>query len=74
MIVNRIADLFLILGVVATAFFYQTLDFSIVLGSTAFLSCCFMCFATFTIPVFSVITFLFFLGAMGKSAQIGLHT
>ena len=74
MIVNRIADLFLIMGVAATAFFYHTLDFSIVLGSTAFFSGCFMCLSTFTFPVFSVITFLFFLGAMGKSAQIGLHT
>ncbi len=74
MIVNRIADLFLTFGLVITAFFYQTLDFSIVLGSTAVFSQCLMCLSDFTLPVFTLITFLFFLGAMGKSAQLGLHT
>lgn len=74
MVVNRIADVFLTAGLVTMLFFYQSLDFSIILGTSHLFTTSFIFISDTSVPLFTLITLLLFLGAMGKSAQLGLHT
>lgn len=64
MVVNRIADLAFTLGILAAFYTFRTVEFTIMFGLApqAHLS------------AVSAINLLLFIGAMGKSAQIGLHT
>ncbi|MFC3124705.1 NADH-quinone oxidoreductase subunit L [Pseudoroseomonas globiformis] len=69
-IVNRVGDLFFMLGMALTFWTFGTIEFNgIFQGVEAAQN---MTFAG--LPVLEVIALLLFLGAMGKSAQIGLHT
>ena len=61
MIVNRIADLAFTIGIVVTFYTFRTTEFNIVFGLAPYMNV-------------SSISALLFFGAMGKSAQIGLHT
>jgi NADH-ubiquinone oxidoreductase chain 5 len=67
-IVNRIGDFGLILGIIGLMVIFKSVDyetiFSIVSGSAL------------TIPhsILTLVALLLFIGAVGKSAQIGLHT
>jgi NADH-quinone oxidoreductase subunit L len=63
-IMNRIGDLGLILGVMLIAINFGTLDMAIVTNKAA----------SMDTPTLTIITFLLFIGAMGKSAQIPLFT
>jgi NADH-quinone oxidoreductase subunit L len=74
LIVNRIADFTLTMGIVLMFFIFKTLDFQIIFAIAPF-----FIFKTFVIydvayNILDVICLLLFFGAMGKSAQIGLHT
>lgn len=69
-IVNRVGDLFFMLGMGLTFWTFGSIEFNTIFqGVEAARQ---VTFAGF--PVVEVIALLFFLGAMGKSAQIGLHT
>ncbi|WBV42061.1 NADH-quinone oxidoreductase subunit L [Pseudoroseomonas cervicalis] len=69
-IVNRVGDLFFMLGMALTFWTFGSIEFnSIFQGVEAARQLSFA-----GLPVLEVIALLFFLGAMGKSAQIGLHT
>jgi len=69
-IVNRVGDLFFMLGMALTFWTFGTIEFNgIFQGVEAARQATFAGF-----PALEVIALLFFLGAMGKSAQIGLHT
>jgi len=75
MVVNRVSDLFFTVGILAIYFTFQTVEFNTVFGLAPF----FIGDKTtilfgYNISPLTLITFLLFLGAMGKSAQIGLHT
>lgn len=74
MIVNRIADLAFTIGVLAVFSTFQTVEFSSVFGLAPFLVSSKVLFSTFVVSPLTLITSLLFLGARGKSAQIGLHT
>jgi NADH:ubiquinone oxidoreductase subunit 5 (subunit L)/multisubunit Na+/H+ antiporter MnhA subunit len=74
MIVNRIADLALTIGVLATFYTFQSLEFSTVFGLAPYLTESTLVFGNLPVAPLTLITVLLFLGAMGKSAQIGLHT
>jgi NADH-quinone oxidoreductase subunit L len=69
-IVNRVGDLFFMLGMALTFWTFGSIEFSTIFdGVEAARS------ATFWgLPALEVIGVLLFLGAMGKSAQLGLHT
>jgi NADH-quinone oxidoreductase subunit L len=74
MIVNRIGDFGLAIGIFAIYFYFQSFDYAIVFSLASV-------FATETIPfldvnisIYDFIGFFLFVGAVGKSAQIGLHT
>jgi proton-translocating NADH-quinone oxidoreductase chain L len=75
LIVNRIGDFSLIIGISLCFFLYKTLTFSVIFALTPFLytETFFVIFDT-SYHLISLICFFFFIGAVGKSAQIGLHT
>jgi NADH-quinone oxidoreductase subunit L len=74
LIVNRVADFALILGLAAIFFVFKSLDVHIIFSLAPFFSNSSLNFLNFNFPVLNVICSLLFIGAMGKSAQIGLHT
>jgi len=55
-------------------FFFQSLDFHVVFMLAQFLQDTMVMISGIKISVLSLICSLLFIGAMGKSAQIGLHT
>lgn len=74
LIVNRIADLALTVGLAAIFFVFKTFDFHTIFSLAPFFLKSSFYFFNYEIPVLTIICFLLFVGAMGKSAQIGLHT
>ncbi len=78
-IVNRVGDIGLVLGICAIFMIFQTVDYDILFKSlsaygqnsidrpvVSYLGC--------QVDALNLIGILLFLGAMGKSAQLGLHT
>jgi NADH-quinone oxidoreductase subunit L len=69
-IVNRVGDLFFMLGLALTFWTFQSVEFDAIFdGVEAARSATFL-----GLPSLEVIGILLFLGACGKSAQLGLHT
>jgi NADH-quinone oxidoreductase subunit L len=69
-IVNRVGDLFFMLGLALTFWTFGSVEFSTIFGAIEQHRG-----ATFAgFPAYEVIGVLLFLGACGKSAQLGLHT
>jgi NADH-quinone oxidoreductase subunit L len=73
-IVNRVGDFGLILGIAACYLVFDSVQYDVIFANAA-------SFADSTIVVFgyefstlTIIGVLLFIGAMGKSAQLGLHT
>ena len=73
MLVNRIGDLGLALSICSVFLTFKTLDYSIVFSLANFASETNFSFLSFNADRLSIITFFIFWGALGKSAQIGLH-
>lgn len=74
LIINRVADLALTIGMAIIFYTYKSLDFHVVFPlAPFFLDSTIVCL-NYEFPVLTVICILLFIGAMGKSAQIGLHT
>ena len=74
MIVNRIGDFGLALGILTIFVKYQSVDYATVFSITPkFVDQKFF-FLNLEIDLLTVICLLLFVGSMGKSAQIGLHT
>ncbi len=73
-IVNRIGDFGFALGIMAIFFAFGSIDFDTVFGLAGGLAGESFVFLGAEFDLLTTITFLLFLGAMGKSAQIGLHT
>ena len=75
MVVNRVSDLFFTIGILAVFFTFQTVEFNTVFAlAPYFVASATISLGGYAVPPLTLITFLLFLGAMGKSAQIGLHT
>lgn len=74
LIVNRVADLALTIGMVSIFFVFKSLDFHTIFALVPFVVSSQFTFLGYEISALSTICFLLFIGAMGKSAQIGLHT
>ncbi len=69
-IVNRVGDLFFMLGLALTFWTFRSVEFDVIFaGVEAARSATFL-----GLPSLEVIGVLLFLGACGKSAQLGLHT
>jgi NADH-ubiquinone oxidoreductase chain 5 len=74
MIVNKIGDFGLSLAIALIFFVFQTFDFSIIFNVVPTVIHEDFIFFGFYINKITLITILIFIGAVGKSAQIGLHT
>jgi NADH-ubiquinone oxidoreductase chain 5 len=73
MLVNRVGDIGLALGICFSFLTFKTVDYALTfaLVPVALNNTCF--FLGFDINVISIISFLLFWGVLGKSAQIPLH-
>ena len=74
MVVNRVGDFGLSLGMLAIFFVFNAIDYSTVFASAPMVAGTTFCFLGFEVEKLTVICLLLFVGAVGKSAQIGLHT
>jgi len=74
MIINRIGDFGLALGILTIFVKYQSVDYATVFSITPqFVGQTFN-FLNFDINLLTIVGILLFVGSVGKSAQIGLHT
>lgn len=73
-IINRIGDLGLSLGIASCFYTFLTVDFNIIFNLTPYVLNESFYFLSYEFNKISVIAFFIFIGAVGKSAQIGLHT
>lgn len=74
MIVNRIGDFNLVLSILILFVNFKSLDYSSVAILIPFFKTQYFIFFNFNIHMVSLIGFFMFIGAIGKSAQLGLHT
>jgi NADH-ubiquinone oxidoreductase chain 5 len=74
MIVNRIGDFGLSLGIMAIFFAFKALDYSTVFALTPSFAGTKILVLNMEFDLLTIISLLLFVGAIGKSAQIGLHT
>ena len=73
-IVNRIGDFGFALGIFATFVIFGSLDFDTVFGKAPSAVGTTISFLGWQVPSLTLACILLFIGAMGKSAQLGLHT
>ena len=73
-IINRIGDTFFIIGIIFIYLIFDTIFFSEIFQKFNKIDFNTYNFLFFKIDDLTIITLLLLLGAMGKSAQIGLHT
>jgi len=73
-VMNRIGDFGLILGIFAVFFVFGTLEFDAVFDDVAAHQDTYLSFLGYDVSALNLIGMLLFIGAMGKSAQLGLHT
>jgi proton-translocating NADH-quinone oxidoreductase chain L len=74
MLVNRVGDFFLLLGMFTIYVNFGSLDYETVFNNVSLISKNSFYFLGYQINSIDLICTFLFLGAMGKSAQIGLHT
>ena len=73
-VVNRIGDFGFALGIFAVFVIFGSLDFDTVFGKAPGTTHEVMNFLGWQVPALTLACILLFVGAMGKSAQLGLHT
>ena len=73
-IVNRVGDFGFALGIMAVFFLFNSVSFDTVFAATPGLADETFNFLGWEVDALTTICLLLFLGAMGKSAQLGLHT
>ncbi|CAL6438267.1 unnamed protein product [Bathycoccus prasinos] len=74
MLVNRVGDFGLALGIIATFSLFKSVDFATVFACSAHFAENSFIFFHLEWHALSLICALLFVGAVGKSAQLGLHT
>ncbi|MDC0037793.1 NADH-quinone oxidoreductase subunit L [Alphaproteobacteria bacterium] len=73
-VVNRIGDFGFALGIVGIYFIFGSIDFQIIFDNAYLYKDKSFYFLGFNLSIIDTLCFLLFIGAMGKSAQLGLHT
>jgi NADH-quinone oxidoreductase subunit L len=73
-IVNRVGDFGFALGIFGIYFVFRTLDFDAVFAAAPGMVGKTFLFAGHQVDILTTLCLLLFVGAMGKSAQLGLHT
>ena len=74
MLINRIGDFALLLAIFAIYFVFNSLDYDTIFSLTPLMLDYKILIGGTKIPALDMICIFLFLGAMGKSAQLGLHT
>lgn len=74
MLVNRVGDFGLALGILALYSIFKTLNFSTVFACAAHVAETKIIFCNYEFHALTCICICLFIGAVGKSAQLGLHT
>jgi proton-translocating NADH-quinone oxidoreductase chain L len=74
MLINKIGDFGLALGIMAIFLSFKTLDFASVFACAPYLKETKFIFCNLEFHLLTTISCLLFVGVLGKSAQIGLHT
>ena len=74
LILNKIGDFGVLIAIVLVFIVFQSVDFSTVFALVPFFFNKTVFFLFWEVNVITLICFLFFIGAVGKSAQLGLHT
>jgi NADH-ubiquinone oxidoreductase chain 5 len=74
MLINRIGDFALLLAIFTLYFTYNSLDYDTVFSLVPLSVKTNVLVGNYSIPSIDLICILLFIGAMGKSAQLGLHT
>ena len=73
-VVNRVGDFGFSLGIFGTFWVFGTLSIPAILAAAPSMAGSTIGFAGMTVDTMTVLCLLLFVGAMGKSAQLGLHT
>ena len=74
LIVNRVGDFGFLCGSIILFYFFRSLDFSTIFLLAPYYKDVIFYFLVFNFKCLDIICLFLFLGSMGKSAQIGLHT
>jgi NADH:ubiquinone oxidoreductase subunit 5 (subunit L)/multisubunit Na+/H+ antiporter MnhA subunit len=74
MLVNRVGDFGLALGMMAIYYEFKSIDYATVFATAPTALGNEITFLNFSVNSLTLITILLFVGAVGKSAQVGLHT
>tara|TARA_Y100000590_G_scaffold272315_1_gene305728 strand:+ start:2129 stop:3913 length:1785 start_codon:yes stop_codon:yes gene_type:complete len=73
-IVNRVGDFAFALGIAGIFFIFGSIEFDIIFEKASLFKDHTIYFLGFNFSTINLLCFLLFIGAMGKSAQLGLHT
>jgi NADH-quinone oxidoreductase subunit L len=73
-IVNRVGDFGFALGIFGIFYVFKTLDFDAVFAAAPSIVGHTFHFGSWDVDILTTLCLLLFVGAMGKSAQLGLHT
>jgi NADH:ubiquinone oxidoreductase subunit 5 (subunit L)/multisubunit Na+/H+ antiporter MnhA subunit len=73
-IVNRIGDFCLYFAILLIFYDFKTLDFNVIFPALQVFSLNYVYVFGYHICLLDVVCLFLFLAAMGKSAQLGLHT
>jgi len=73
MLVNKIGDLALLIGISILFYNFCSLKYTIIFSLVPYYLEMYYVFLGFSVNLITVICFFLFIGAMGKSAQLGLH-
>ena len=74
MVMNRIGDFGLVMGILLIFINYKAVDYSTVFALTPIFTHSVVNFLNLDVNLLTAIGFFLFVGAVGKSAQLGLHT
>ena len=74
MIVNRVGDFGLALGILTIFVKFQSVDYATVFSIAPIFVGYEFSFSNFRFDLLTIICLLLFVGSVGKSAQLGLHT
>nr|YP_010199753.1 NADH dehydrogenase subunit 5 [Gracilaria isabellana]UAD89711.1 NADH dehydrogenase subunit 5 [Gracilaria isabellana] len=74
LVVNRIGDFGLSLGILTAFYIFQSVDYFLIFSLSPLFSNYYLNFGGLTISGLTLIGVFLFVGAIGKSAQLGLHT
>jgi proton-translocating NADH-quinone oxidoreductase chain L len=74
MVMNRVGDFGLVIGILFSFITFKAVDYATIFSMVPVMTNTTITFLSFEFEVLIVITTFMFIGAVGKSAQLGLHT